>query len=152
MRIWRCRISKISNKIGRIDNFRVLARKLSFLPKKLDIFYIRQHYLRILHVHIFQRLTCLVLLFLTPSYTLRNAHDIDIVHCRTELLASSFIPSAVSLWNELPDDIKSLQSKTSRRRRFKLGLKQLMKYFSLFFMYIYIMGKIGLCIILYLQF
>ena len=44
------------------------------------------------------------------SYTLRNAHDIDIVHCRTELLASSFIPSAVSLWNELPDDIKSLQS------------------------------------------
>ena len=44
------------------------------------------------------------------SYTLRNANDIDIVLWRTKLLASSFIPSAVSLWNELPDDIKSLQS------------------------------------------
>ena len=44
------------------------------------------------------------------SYTVRNANDIDIVHCRTELLASSFISSSISLWNELPDDIKSLQS------------------------------------------
>ena len=44
------------------------------------------------------------------SYPVRNAHDIDIVYCRTELLTRSFIPSAVSLWNELPDDIKSLQS------------------------------------------
>ena len=28
----------------------------------------------------------------------------------TELFASSFIPSAVSLWNELPEDIKSITS------------------------------------------
>ena len=28
----------------RIDNFRALARKLSFLPTELDIFDIRQHY------------------------------------------------------------------------------------------------------------
>ena len=43
------------------------------------------------------------------SYTLRNANDIDKVLCQTKLLASSFIPSAVSLWNKLPDDIKPLQ-------------------------------------------
>ena len=41
------------------------------------------------------------------DYTLRNAHNVDIVDCCTELFASFFIPSAVSLWNERPDDIKS---------------------------------------------
>ena len=51
-----CRISKISNKVGRIDSFRALARKLSFLPTELDIFDIRQHYVRILFI--FQRLIC----------------------------------------------------------------------------------------------
>ena len=46
-------------------------------------------------------------------YSLRNIHQIDSIACRTELLARSFIPSAVSLWNELPDDVKSLQSLSS---------------------------------------
>ena len=56
---------KISNEVGRTDNFRALARKLSFLPTELDIFDIRQHYVRILFI--FQRLICRVLLFLTPK-------------------------------------------------------------------------------------
>ena len=36
----------MSNEVGRIDNFRALARKLSFLPTELDILdtSIRQHY------------------------------------------------------------------------------------------------------------
>ena len=34
-----CRISEVSNKVGRIDdNFRALARKLSFFPTELDFF------------------------------------------------------------------------------------------------------------------
>ena len=33
-----CRLSNISIEVGRIDNFRALARKLSFLPTELDIF------------------------------------------------------------------------------------------------------------------
>ena len=45
--------------------FRALARKLSFLPTELDIFDIRQHYVRILFI--FQRLICWVLLFLTRT-------------------------------------------------------------------------------------
>ena len=32
---------KISNEVGRNDNFRALARKLSFLPNEFDIFDIR---------------------------------------------------------------------------------------------------------------
>ena len=51
-----CRISKISNEVERNDNFRALARKLSFLSTELDIFDIRQHYVRILFI--FQRLIC----------------------------------------------------------------------------------------------
>ena len=65
IRIWCCRISKISNEVGRIDNFRALARKLSFLPTELDIFDIRQHYVRILFI--FQHLICCFLLCLTPT-------------------------------------------------------------------------------------
>ena len=37
-----------SKEVGRIDNFRAFARKLSFLPTELDMFDIRQHYVRIL--------------------------------------------------------------------------------------------------------
>ena len=33
--------------VGRNDNFRAMARKLSILPTSLDIFDIRQHYVRI---------------------------------------------------------------------------------------------------------
>ena len=51
------------------------------------------------------------------AYTLRNAHNIDVVGCRTELFASSFIPSAVFLWNELPEDIKSITSISLFRSR-----------------------------------
>ena len=47
-------MSKISNEVGRIDNFRALARKLSFLPTELDVFDIWQHYIHILFI--FQRL------------------------------------------------------------------------------------------------
>ena len=44
------------------------------------------------------------------DYTLRNANDFDLIACRTELFAKSFFPSAVSLWNELPQDLKSIES------------------------------------------
>ena len=47
---------KISNEVEGIDNFRALARKLSFLSTSLDIFDIRQHYVRILFI--FQCLIC----------------------------------------------------------------------------------------------
>ena len=56
---------QISNEVGIIDNFQTLARKLSFLPTSLDIFDIRQHYIRLLFI--FHNLTCLVLLSLTPT-------------------------------------------------------------------------------------
>ena len=46
----------ISNSVGRIDNFRALARKLSFLPTELDSFDIPQHYVHILFI--LQRLIC----------------------------------------------------------------------------------------------
>ena len=46
-----CRISKISNSVERIDNFLAKARKLSILSTSLDIFDVRQHYIRILYIN-----------------------------------------------------------------------------------------------------
>ena len=57
-------IKKMSNEVGGIDNLRAMRRKLSFLPTELDIFYIWQHYVRILFI--FQHPICWVLLLLTP--------------------------------------------------------------------------------------
>ena len=54
------------------------------------------------------------------DYALRNANQIDLVVCRTDLHAKFFIPSAVSLWNELPDDLKSSPSLSL----FKYGILQ----------------------------
>ena len=45
-----CRLSKISDSVGRNDNFLAKARKLSILPTELDISYIWQHYIRIFYV------------------------------------------------------------------------------------------------------
>ena len=43
-------------------------------------------------------------------YSLRNSLDIETLAGRTEIFAKSFIPSAISLWNNLPMETKSLQS------------------------------------------
>ena len=55
---------EISDEVGRIDDFRALARILLFLPTELDIFDIRQHYIRLLFI--FQRL---ILLSFIISYS-----------------------------------------------------------------------------------
>ena len=47
--IWLC-ITKISNSVGRNDNFLAKARKLSILPTSLDIFDIQQHYICIFYI------------------------------------------------------------------------------------------------------
>ena len=52
IRILCCRISKISNSVEKNDNFFAKARKLSILSTSLDIFDIRQHYIRILYNHL----------------------------------------------------------------------------------------------------
>ena len=51
IRTKRCRISKISNSVGRNDNCLAKARQLSILPTSLDIFDIRQYYVRILYMN-----------------------------------------------------------------------------------------------------
>ena len=50
IRTWCCRISKISNSVGRNDKFLAKTQKLSVLPTSLDIFDIGQHYIRILYL------------------------------------------------------------------------------------------------------
>ena len=52
IRTYCCLISKISNSVGRKDNFLAKARKVSFMPTELDMFDIPQHYILILYVYI----------------------------------------------------------------------------------------------------
>ena len=49
IRTYCCRISKISNSVGRKDNCLAKPRQSSILPTSLDIFDIRQHYVRIVY-------------------------------------------------------------------------------------------------------
>ena len=46
------------------------------------------------------------------QYPLRNALYIDTIARRIDIFAKSFIPSSVKLWNDLPPDVKPLQSLT----------------------------------------
>ena len=58
------------------------------------------------------------------SYQLRNVHDYQAVPRRRVLFSNSFIPSAVSLWNNLPENIDKCDIVSS----FKTALlKQLFK-------------------------
>ena len=43
-------------------------------------------------------------------YNLRNPFDFTVINRRTELFSKSFVPSAISLWNNLPNNIKELNS------------------------------------------
>ena len=38
----------------------------------------------------------------TTTYRLRHSHQIRNVHCKSHLFSNSFLPSTISLWNNLP--------------------------------------------------
>ena len=57
----------------------------------------------------------------TTHYPLRNQNDITILRCRTKLFRNSCIPSSVSIWNNLDENIRNSSSFAS----FKYALKQI---------------------------
>ena len=56
----------------------------------------------------------------TTNYPLRNQNNITVPFCRTELYRKSCIPSSVSLWNNLDENLRNSSSLSS----FKDALKQ----------------------------
>ena len=52
----------------------------------------------------------------TSQYTLRNSRNINIPFTRTEISRKSCIPSSVSLWNSLEDDIRSSSNLSGFKR------------------------------------
>lgn len=58
------------------------------------------------------------------SYNLRNANDFIVQARRTEIYSKSFVPSSISLWNDLPRDVQDIDSIVS----FKQAITAL--YFS----------------------
>jgi hypothetical protein len=63
------------------------------------------------------------------TYSLRNASDIPVIHCRTQGYQSSFLPSTVRDWNALPSSTKNKTSLES----FKSALNKNLRKPSLFF-------------------
>ncbi|KAK3106293.1 hypothetical protein FSP39_017122 [Pinctada imbricata] len=69
------------------------------------------------------------------SYNLRNSENINLPFCRTSLLQSSFIPSSINAWNDLPLSVRSstslsqfkakLKSETTRSAHFDFGDRKL---------------------------
>ena len=55
----------------------------------------------------------------TSQYTLRNSRNINIPFTRTEISRKSCIPSFVSLWHSLEDDIRSSSSLSGFKENIK---------------------------------
>ena len=56
----------------------------------------------------------------TTSYNLRNSVNLRNIACKSQLLSSSFLPSTISAWNALPEEVRSSPSLPS----FKYNLKK----------------------------
>ena len=55
---------------------------------------------------------------MTP-YNLRNNNDLTTINARTQIFKNSFIPSSISLWNRLPDDIRNVETIEHFKSRLK---------------------------------
>ncbi len=55
-------------------------------------------------------------------YFLRNIDDFSILNRRTAIFSNSFVPSAISLWNDLPESLRNLDTVD----KFKLALKKVL--------------------------
>ena len=56
----------------------------------------------------------------TTNYPLRNQNNITVPFCRTDLYRKSCIPSSITLWNNLDENLRNSSSLSS----FKYALKQ----------------------------
>jgi hypothetical protein len=68
------------------------------------------------------------------EYPLRNALDFQIINQRTELFSKSFIPSAISLWNSIDNNIRSLDTLSKFKSTIKNSLfnvNQIPEYFHI---------------------
>lgn len=63
------------------------------------------------------------------SYSLRNANDIQTVLARTSQYYSSFLPSAIREWNNLPSDSRNSDSVQSFKQNLNVAKLLVPKYF-----------------------
>ena len=55
-------------------------------------------------------------------YNLRNADNFETINRRTHIFSSSFVPSSVTLWNNLNPEIRSANSLASFKTMLKLSV------------------------------
>ncbi len=57
-------------------------------------------------------------------YTLRNASDIPIIPCRTQLYTNSYLPSVIRDWNRLDDNVRNAPSLMSFKSRISKNISK----------------------------
>ena len=65
----------------------------------------------------------------TTSYPLRNSTNIRNITCKTQLLSSSFLPSVITSWNNLPHETRSASSLPSFKYALNKNKKQVPQFY-----------------------
>ena len=63
------------------------------------------------------------------SYNLRNRNHISTPFCRLNIYRNSFVPSSISMWNQLSDDVRNSESLLKFKSKIN-SLSKLPKYFN----------------------
>ena len=65
----------------------------------------------------------------TTTYSLRNSQQLRNIHCRTQLLSTSFLPLTISLWNTLPETTRQSPSLQSFRAALNSNLRTVPQHY-----------------------
>ena len=68
---------------------------------------------------------------LAPTYLLRNFSDLQTLHTNYRLYYTSFLPSAVRDWNELPEQTRNAPSPNIFKNRLKSNLITPPRYYNI---------------------
>ena len=63
------------------------------------------------------------------NYNLRNADDIRTIYARTRLYSNSFLPSTIRDWNNLPRNVRDVDTVDSFKRHLSQGRANVPKYY-----------------------
>ena len=64
------------------------------------------------------------------AYQLRNAPDVQLIHANTQLYYNSFLQSAAREWNDLPQDVRNLNSLGAFKRKINADNTKPPSYFN----------------------
>ena len=64
------------------------------------------------------------------SYNLRNPNNLQTIQCRSQLYYNSFLPSAIRIWNNLPEETRNTNTMASLKYKLNRDLNRPPKYYN----------------------